>query len=239
MKVSLKELRGAIQMIIKEEVAKILPRMLAEALAEKYLKKVMGEVVAATSPARAPARAPSNRRPANLRELMQGDAEAETDWEEEVPQAMDNDHKGIYHQSPLVRGKGGQSTNEARKRALAMVYDEDPETALEDPRFRQREEAVNRLTQGNPDMAMMFEGTRPAIPEQKSGGAVMGETQQLYGEEGVPLDFLGKIGVNFAKVKENVDGPVPEAAKEKVDEEYLKALERRRAQLNQRPPQVG
>jgi hypothetical protein len=237
MKVSINELKQVIDAIVAEkvqkEVKRILPEVLARVLSEQFLKKVMLEMASSQSPPRARTPAPSNRRPTNLRELMQGDAEVEDAWEEETPRALENDHQGIYHQSPLVRGKGGQ-TNEARKRALAMVYGEEPETALEDPRFKQREEAVNRLTQGNPDMAMMFEGTKPAIPDAP-GTSAMGETQQMYGEEGVPLDFLGKIGVNFAKVKQNVDGPVPEAAKERVDEDYLKALERRRAQLNTRP----
>lgn len=239
MKLQIKELKTVIDAIVAEkvrkEVARILPEVMARVLSEQFLKKMMLEMVAAgPAPARARTHAPSTKHPTNLRELMQGDAEAETDWEEETPKALENDHQGIYHQSPLVRGKGGP-TNESRMRGLAMVYGEDPATALEDPRFKQREEAVSRLTQGNPDMALMFEGTKPALPDQSAGGNTMGETQQMYGEEGVPLDFLGKIGVNFAKVKQNVDGPVPEAAKERIDEEYLKALERRRAQLNQRP----
>lgn len=215
MKVSLKELRRAIKMMvqetIREEVKKVLPGLVAEALAERYLKKVMAEVV----------RPVSKKNPSNLRELMQGDNEE--DWEEEVPEALENDHQGIYHQSPLVRGKGGSKNESVRREMLAKVYGEDPESALRDPR-EQREEAVSRIAQGNSELAAMFEGTRPVVPEAMAGGAAMGETQQQFGEEGVPLDFLGKIGVNFGNIKRNLEGNVPAAAKERVDEDQARRL---------------
>jgi len=241
MKISMEELRGAIRMIIKEEVQKILPGMLAEALAERYLKKVMAEVASGQVQARPQPRAGHvvKSKPTNLRELMQGDAEVEDAWEEETPKAMPNDHKGIYHQNPMVRGKGGQAANESvRRRMLAAVYDEDPETALQDPRIAQqeaaRQAAVERATGGNPALAVMFEGTKPVIPEQKAGGGVQGETQQIYGEEGVPLDVLGKIGVNFSNIQRNVVGEQPPAAREQIDEARLKQLEAQRKALDRR-----
>jgi hypothetical protein len=236
MKISMNELRGAIRMIIKEEVTKILPSLIAEALAEKYLKKVMAEVAgAAIAPASRPrAGHISKGNPTNLRELMQGDNEE--DWEEETPKAMANDHKGIYHQSPLVRGKQSQ-TEAIRRKQLADVYGEDPEQALQDPRVAQQEaqrRAIDRVSGGDPNLAMMFEGTRPALPEQAAGGSVQGETQALYGEEGVPLDMLGKLGVNFGNIKKNLDGETPSAAKEQIDEARLKQLEAQRKALDRR-----
>jgi hypothetical protein len=235
MKISIEELRGAIRMIIKEEVKKVLPGLIAEALAEKYLKKVMAEVaMGAVQPVSRPkAGHVVKDRPTNLHELMQGDDE----WEEEVPEAMSNDHQGIYHQNPMVRGKGGPKNEAVRRQALSMVYDGDPEEVLQDPRIAAQEarrKAVDRVAGGNPELAMMFEGTKPALPDQRGGGSVQGETQQMFGDEGVPLDMLGKLGVNFNAVKRNLEGEAPPAAREQIDEARLKQLEAQRKALDRR-----
>lgn len=236
MKVSMEELRGAIRLMIAEEIKKILPALVSEALSEKLLK-VMVETAALKQQAAPRPKAGhvhKTAKPTNLRELMQGDHEE--DWEEETPKPMPNDHKGIYHQSPLVRGKGGP-TNEQRRRMLADVYGEDPEQALRDPREAAAEahaRAVQRAAGGDPSLAMMFEGTRPVLPEQTAGSANLGETQQIYGEEGVPLDMLGNIGVNFGNMKRNMEGEVPPAAREQIDEARLKQLEAQRKALDRR-----
>jgi hypothetical protein len=241
MKVSIKELRGAIQMIIKEEIGKVLPRMLAEALADKYISKALAEVVSQTvrRPVETsrPKSAPAAKHPHSLQDLM-GESEENdptAEWEEEIPSAMPNQHKGIYNQSPLMRGKTGMSgpTNESRKALLRQVYDGDPEEILQDPRLeaqeRSRRNQAEEASYKPVGMEDMFEGTRPLA---ESASSAMGLSQQQFGEEGVPLDFLDKIGVNFNTVKKAVAGPA--GLNEKVDDARLKQLEMQRKRLDVR-----
>lgn len=234
MKLSNEAFQAAVRRVVREELRAVLPTLIAEALADRYLKKALAEVAAAAqAPKPVPKKVATVSRPRNLRELMQGDAEAEDAWEEDVPRALPNDHRGIYHQNPMVRGKGSQRANESVSRpSLADIYGEDPSEVFADPRFQERdtpEPPVARpATFQDPGMAALFEGTSP-VP---TGNVAMGETQKQFGEEGVPLDFLGKIGVNFNAVARAAARPEAESAK--VDESRLRQLENQRKALDTR-----
>ncbi len=204
MKVKGSELGIVIRQIVREELVKLLPTLISECLAERYLKRVVAEATAAR-----PARPPSK-----LQELMQGDAEAETDWEEETPKAMENEHQGIYHQSPLVRGKSAAPNESVRREMLAKVMGGMPADIFE---------GVNTGHMVTGEKAAAGGGNSPVM---------LSETQQQFGEEGVPLEMLTKMaGTNFGKIKEAVEAPTPQAADETY-EMKMRQLEMRRKALD-------
>lgn len=202
MKVKGSELGAVIRQIVKEELVKLLPTLISECLAERYLKKVVAEAVR-------PARAPNK-----LAEIMAGDREAETDWEEEKPEAMENDHQGIYHQSPLVRGKSSAQNESVRREMLAKVMGGMPSDLFD-----------------GIDTSNMIPGSKLAAGAGPQP-AMMSESQQQFGEAGVPLEMLTKMaGTNFGKIKEAVEAPAPQAADETY-EMKMRQLEMRRKALD-------
>lgn len=204
MKVKGSELGIVIRQIVKEELVKLLPVLISECLAERYLKKVVAEATAGRRPAPA----------SKLQELMTGDAEAETDWEEETPKAMPNEHQGIYHQSPLVRGKSSAANEAVRREMLSKVMGGMPQDLFEG------------LDTGN-----MIAGAA-AANGQGASPVMLSETQQKFGEEGVPLDMITKLaGTNFGKVKETAAIPAP-APMNETYEMKMRELEARRKALD-------
>ena len=205
MKVKGSELGQVIRMIVKEELEKLLPKMISECLAERYLKKVMAEVARPRQPQ------------SQLQELMQGDREAETDWEEETPETLPNKHKGIYHQNPMVKGDGGgrpKHESVDRKELLAKVMGGMPSDIFE---------GVNTAHIVPGAQAAAGAGNNPVM---------LSETQQKFGEEGVPLEMLAKFaGTDFSKVKDAAGAEAP-APMNETYEMKMRQLELRRKALD-------
>jgi len=199
MKINGSELGSVVRMIVKEELQKLLPTLISECLAERYLKKVMAEALprAKASP---------------LREFMAGD-HAEEDWEEEVPKAMANDNQGIYHKSPLMKGKSSVQNEAARREMLSKVMGGLPEDLFEGV------QSTNMIPGANAKEGSM------------GGGEILSETQQQFGAEGVPLEMLSKIGTNFGKMKAAMAVPPPAKANEPY-EMKMRQLEMQRKALD-------
>lgn len=197
MKINAADFGKAIRKIVREELMKALPGAINEVLSEKYIRRMVAENIR-----------PHVQRGSSLSEVLSAGDDGPED-QNETPEVLNNSHKGIYHQSPLVKKQQDESAiNEARrKELLGKVFGD-----------------------GVPDF---FEGTKP-VAQEKKGGEVLGETQQRFGAEGVPTDLLAKLGVNFDRMNEVIDQPTQRSAPEVADEDHpmMKALARKRAALD-------
>lgn len=224
MKVTVEQFKNLVAAAVREEVSRqvgaiqqALPGMIAESFSDRFLKKIVAESAASSpSPARpAPSRqAARPARPNKLKELMMGDIPP--DGSDEPPEPLENDDKGIYSQAPFARGNSGkQRANEGlRSRLRESILDEREGPSL----FKGMED--------------LFAGTKPAPGLSPDGGSPLplGETQQEFGEEGVPIDFLqNALGVNLSPSRGRQEPEPP-----RVDESKLRELERRRAALEVR-----
>jgi hypothetical protein len=156
----------------------------------------------------------ARRNGSSLSEVLSADDEGPED-QNETPEPLRNSSKGIYSTSPLTRGKedAGNIDESRRRELLNKVFGD-----------------------GVPDF---FEGTKPVAGEQK-GGAMLGETQQRFGAEGVPTDMLAKLGVNFERMSETIERTAKPSSTEVPDDDHptMKALARKRAAL-EKPVNAG
>ena len=126
----------------------------------------------------------------------------EDHWEEEdAPTALSNSQDGIYEKSPLIKGDGSGLDESKRRALLAKVMGE--------------------------NMVDLFEGTKPS-PDST---VITGESQQTFGDEGVPLEALGKIGVKLGNLKQTAMAPAPTLMSES-DNAKTRQLEIRRKMLD-------
>lgn len=100
MKTNAQELFEVIRLVVKNEVAKIVPELVTKHLTEEYLRKIVSESV-------------KNRKP-GLQELLSVKDNVD---EEETPSPQENTDMGIYNDNNL-------SKNESRKRSLPKLSEE-------------------------------------------------------------------------------------------------------------------
>jgi hypothetical protein len=201
------EFKKMIQMIVREELRRALPALIERVVTERYLDRLVEE------------RVRQSRR--GLAEQLIDDVQDDPD--EDVPHALANDDRGIYHDSFFARNSDKErTTSEVVRRVMARQ----PKPA-DKPRLPEAFQPQN-----NP-LSFVFEGVKP-IPADAGPG------EADVAGPGIPIDKVAEAtGVDFEQIAmraKMVQGIAAAKAGPPVDPaQKLAEIEARRKMLDSVP----